>query len=36
MVRNLVALAILLMIIARASRVQEDEPLAPSASGQGV
>lgn len=33
MVRDFVALAIVLMIIARASRVQADEPLEPSAQG---
>ena len=33
MIRDFVALAILLMIIARASRVQEDESLAPSTQG---
>jgi len=33
MIRNLVALAILLMIIVRASHVQEDEPLELLAQG---
>jgi len=31
MIRNFVALAILLMIIVRVSQAEEDEPLAPSA-----